>query len=105
MQARTNAAFCTVGRGKTAIWPGDVVKYDIGGIYIWRPTDTALEPLPIGRNSKYLFKNPGDLNIFQVGRIAREFANVLGLILDMPVTPTTIETGGLPCYQLGEHRP
>lgn len=119
MGARSKAAFSTALKEKTAIWPGDMVRHDIGGIYIWRPGDTALET-PQG--NRYLIKNPGGiLNPAQMGNIAQDFANAIGLMMGVPVTTITIDqdtaqfvellmelpfptTTDTPMYRLGKKR-
>lgn len=82
MSNRLKAVFGTVSRKKTSIWPGDIIRYDIKGVYIWRPGDGALEPL-IGRN-KYIVTNPGILSLDQMRHIALQTAELIGLLTNMP---------------------
>lgn len=98
MYTRTKAAFSTALRSKTSIWPGDVVRYDINGIYIRRPGDTALEK-PGGQ--KYIIKSPGILSASQVADIAEEVAALIGLMMGLPIVKIERGAGGS-SYRIGE---
>lgn len=100
METRGRAAFSTGLRGKTAIWPGDVVQHDIKGIYIWRPGDTALEK---PRGDKYLIRIPAILSAHEIDVIAQDFATTIGLMMGLSVTATTIESG-IRGYRLEEKK-
>lgn len=100
MNVRTKAAFSTALRSKTSIWPGDLIRYDIGGAYIWRRGDTSLAK-PSG--NKYLVKNPGILSLYQVEDLARDTADLIGLMTGLPVIAVT-GPDNIPAFQLGEQR-
>ncbi|KKU76651.1 MAG: hypothetical protein UY00_C0005G0001, partial [Candidatus Wolfebacteria bacterium GW2011_GWA1_47_6] len=80
--------------------PGDLVRYDVGGVYIWRRGDTTLEK-PNG--DKYLVKNPGILSVSQMGDIAQDTAHLLALICELPVF-TVLGPEDRTAYQIGEQK-
>ncbi len=94
---RTKAAFQTAFCKKTAIRSGDTVRYDIQGIYIWRPGDTALEKLEDGR--KYLITNPGNMDINQMKHVALELAALIGLLAGLPMITIVCGEEGI-SYQI-----
>ena len=99
MYIRTKADFQTALRAKTSIWPGDQVRYEIKGIYVWRPGDSALEKIEGG--GKYLFTNPGNMSIDQMQHIALQIAELIGLLMGIsPIISNHSEEGT--SYQLGE---
>lgn len=100
MSVRTKAAFSTALRSKTSIWPGDLVRYDINGVYIWRRGDTALEQAGKG---KYLIKNTSMMSLSQMNNITQDTAHLIAAITGLPVT-TVKGPDDLPAFQLGEQR-
>ncbi|HBI25719.1 MAG: hypothetical protein UT41_C0001G0059 [Candidatus Wolfebacteria bacterium GW2011_GWC2_39_22] len=96
---RTRAAFSTALLAKTAIRPGDVIKHNIGGVYIWRQGDSYLETI-LGKQ-KYIFTNSDTMSIVQMQHSALEVANFIGLLTGMSVTEIDLHDG-VTSYQLGD---
>lgn len=99
METGTNAGFQTGARAVTSIWPGDVVQFDEGGIFIHRPEDAPLEP--INGSDKYILPRGISMTWDEMEDYARSTAQLISAITGMTVTPAP-NGSGFNFYQLGE---
>lgn len=97
MTISTKAVFWTLNDEETSIKPGDVVRYDLEGVFLWRPGDTILAHPADKRYN--LIKNPGILSESQMRAIAQDTAHFIALITDMEVE-TIGPHSDYPTYQL-----